>query len=162
MKTRNFLVVAGGLGLLWYLWYTNKSKKPVTVADLGNKNPIGGGGAPTVIPAVDVLLKNPVTVADLSNKNANNNGSVTARVRNARRVIPAERPPLKEPLYGQPTNLLPNAYNDNIGLPIQRDRGTFVYNDFQNFSGSTTDIQKACRCNSKNKKRYSLDIPKLP
>jgi len=160
MKTRNVLVIAG-LGLLWYLWYSNKSKKPVTVDDLSNKNPLGGGAAPTIIPAVDVLLKNPVTVADLSNKNANNNGGVIARVRNARQVIPAERPPLKEPLYGQPTNLLPNEYNDNIGVPIRKNSWS-GRQDFQNFSGSTTDIQKACRCNSKNKQRYSLDIPKLP
>lgn len=163
MKTRNILILAG-LGLLGYYWWKSKQNKPLIAKDLTNNNPLGSGAAPTpvVIPEQEALLKDPLTVEDLSNKNAYKRGGKMVVTRRARVVMPKQQPIIKEPIIGQPINLVPNVYGDNINLPIERSREVFVQGGYQNFTGSTNDIQNACKCNKQNKQRYRLNIPQLP
>ena len=137
-------------------------KKPVETKDLTNKEPLGGTPIAAVIPAKDVLLKSPVTVDDLSSKEAANiRAGRMVRLRNER-VVPSVQPnPSKEEIVMKRTNLLPNLYADNIGLPVERSTIVHATTDYQNFSGNTSNIQDACRCNKKVQK-YRTNIPQLP
>lgn len=161
MKTRDVLIVGGIAVLLYYFWYRGR-KKPVVVADLTNKNPLGGGAAPTEVPAVEVTLKQPLTVEDMPNKNAVRGAGRKATVRNARKVSPQAQPPMKEPIFMPRNNAIPNAYNDNIGLTVERPTIVHQAGDYQNFVGNTTSIQCACKTDKKRTQRYRTNLPQLP
>ena len=159
MKTRNVLIV-GGLALLAYYLWRGTGKKPLLTKGMTNKEPLGGGAK--VLPAKDVMLPAPVTVNDLSSREAaTRRERIKARVRNPRVVLPAERAEVKEEVVVQRTNLLPNAYNDNVGLPVERATIVHTTAAFQNFSGNTATIQDVCRCIDKQPK-YRSALPKMP
>lgn len=161
MKTREVLLVGGVAVLLYYLWYTNR-KKPLLVSDMPNKNPLGSGAAPTEIPAVDVTLKQPLMADDLSSKTAVVGNGRKVRVRNPRVVIPAEKPVEKKPIFMPTNNAVPNAYNDTVGLPVEKLTIVHQAGDYQNFVGNTTNIQCACANNKKRTQRYRTNLPQLP
>jgi len=162
MKTRNILIVAG-IGLLAYWWWKGMGKKQLETKDLSNNNPLGATPVAEVIPAKDVLLKSPVTVDDLSSKQAaNRRAGRKVRVKNDRVVLPVQTEPIKEEVVMPRTNLLPNLYSDNIGLTVERSTIVHTTSDYQNFSGNTTNIQQACKCNSKSGQKYRTNIPQLP
>lgn len=161
MKTRDVLIVGDIAVLLYYFWNRGR-KKPVLVADMTNKSPLGSGAAPTEVPAVEVTLKQPLTVEDMPNKNAIRGAGQRARIRNPRVVLPVEQTPIKQPIFMPRNNAIPNAYNDNIGLTVERPTIVHQAGDYQNFVGNTSSIQCACKTDKKRTQRYKTNLPQLP
>jgi hypothetical protein len=150
MKTRDIVLVGGGILLIYLLM--RKRKSVVTSSDLTNT------GAPAPAPAL------PKPAATIS-------GAVISKgtiVPTSPDVVPNKKPfpvvvedirvPIKEPITVPTTNLIPNIYDRGVGMPMAAS-GERYYN----MSGYCSEnVQNACRCSVKDDSNYKLDIPKLP
>lgn len=135
MKTRNIIGVLAIAGLAYYLLSKKKPAKEIgKMADTQDK-PIPD----SVKQIANILMPTakPVTVEDI-------------------------KVPVKQPLYIQPTNAIPDLYDRGVGLPIAS-LSASGQNRYYNQSGiCSEDINKACRCQTNSTSKFKADIPTLP
>lgn len=134
MKTRNIIGVLAIAGLAYYLFRKKQPAKEIgQVADT-KTNPI-----PDAVKQIGNILMptKAVTVEDI-------------------------KVPVKQPLYVQPANAIPDLYDRGVGLPVAS-LSANGQNSYYNTSGiCSEDIQKACKCQSNSTSKFKADIPTLP
>lgn len=141
MKTRT-IVGLGAIALLAY-YLLRKKKKDVVLSDIKVSSPAPAPATPNVS----------VSVSD---------GSTAVNLKKSPVLIEDIRVPVKQPIFIAPINAIPSVYDRGVGQPI-----AFAANgnddSYYNMSGyCSEDLQKACRCSSEKKGKYTLDIPQLP
>lgn len=139
-------VGAGALAAYWLFW--NK-KNPALATATSNTTPSNLGTLPKAKRMVELRLdnfQNPIV-------------RKVVNVPEPRIIDEIDRPDLKEPIYANPINLIPNVYDRGVGQPIYPSQITaFAHN----MNGDcTTGVYKACRCAIQEKPIYKLDIPEL-
>jgi hypothetical protein len=145
----NTLLWVGAGALVAYWLLRDTKKKDSAIAPSANP---GMGTTPSLPKAKRMVELN---INDLQNP-------VVRKVVNIpqpRIIDEIDRPDLKEPIFVNPVNLVPNIYDRGVGQPIYPSQVTaFAHN----MNGDcTTGVYKACRCAVQEKPIYKLDIPEL-
>lgn len=147
------LLGIGIAALAIYLFVRRRDKKILKVEDI--KAP-----KDAAVPVV-ADLKKQLMVDDLKKPSRGNSGvGGRVTVRRPRVFVQDIKVEPKSPIVIAPSNLIPNVYDRGVGQTLGADGEDGFY---QNMSGTcTSNIQNACKCSTKKKTDYKLEIPSLP
>lgn len=150
---KNTLLALAAIGILGY-WYFRMRKKPAMTTDDLKAKPKDSTAstASTSAPQPIDKTRKQVQLEDIPYK-------MPQFVKPEKRVfVRPLKPVVKEDIYVSPKNVMPNLYDNNIGVDVYPDK-----NNYANFSGACSEnIQTACRCSKAKNEKYKLNIPQLP
>lgn len=143
---KNTLLTLAALGLIGY-FILRKKKEAKEVGQSTEENTSG-----KVVNGVDAGTK-AETTATLKAKGV--------KMPKKRRVLVEDIKVPKEPVIIPATNLIPSVYGRGIGQPLP----TYVSangDSFFNRSGYCSEnMENACKCLTKDKQKFKLDIPNI-
>jgi hypothetical protein len=146
MSNNTWLWVGAGALAAWWLLRDKKSSAAPTAI---SSNPSNPGTLPKAKRMVELRLDN------LQNPIVRK----VVNIPEPRIIDEIDRPDLKEPIYANPINLVPNMYDRGVGQPIYQNQVTAFAHNMD--GDCTTGVYKACRCAIQEKPIYKLDIPEL-